>query len=141
VKAAGVTLIAFLVFCGGCVTRPDWIQATLVTADVSGVWQGRPRGSGTALRRLATFELHQEGPKVTGTVSVSELPLSSGAGPLEGRVGGDVFHFTVRSVNGVWTGELTVVDDQMEGLLTASNGQTMSLLLRRISPASAPTSN
>jgi hypothetical protein len=40
VKTAGATLIAAVrLFSSGC-TRPDWIDATLVTVDVTGVWQG-----------------------------------------------------------------------------------------------------
>jgi hypothetical protein len=68
-------------------------------------------------------------------------PFSFSGGPLEGRVGGDVFHFSVRGERNVWTGELTVSDDQMEGMVTTVGGQTLGLLLRRVSRASAPTSN
>jgi hypothetical protein len=67
VKTAWATLIAFLMFCDGCVTRPDWIQATLVTADVTDVWRGAVSGgAGLPTGRMATFELLQQGPKVQG---------------------------------------------------------------------------
>jgi hypothetical protein len=69
------------------------------------------------------------------------MSLFAGPGPLEGRVGGDVFYFTVRGERGVWTGELTVSSDQMEGMITAVSGEIIGLLLRRISPVSAPASN
>jgi hypothetical protein len=140
VKTAWATLLAaVLVFCGGCVTRPDWIQATLVTADVTGVWTGR--GTGRTRGGRPTFNLHQEGPKVTGTVSFSASPVFAAPGLLEGRVGGDVFHFSVRSEQGIWTGEFTVGDGEMEGVVTWWNGDRFGLLLRRTSPARAPTSN
>jgi hypothetical protein len=141
VKTGWATLLAaILVFCGGCVTKPDWIQSTLVTADVSGVWQGRATGQ-FAAARYAEFNLRPEGPKVTGTVSATVMGgRYPGAGPLEGRVGGDVFYFTVRGEERVWTGELTVSNDQMEGMIIYGH-QRYGLLLRRISPASAPASN
>jgi hypothetical protein len=68
VKTAGAILIAaVMLLSSGCVTRPDWIEATLVTVDVNGVWQGRETSRG--IGRPVTFELHQkEGPNVTGTV-------------------------------------------------------------------------
>ena len=113
-KTAWATFTAaVLLFACGCVTRPDWIEATLVTVDVSGLWEGRSTSRGGA-QRTATLELHQEGPKVTGTVSWVGF-TRDGSGPLEGRVSGEVFHFTVRSAAGVWTGEFTVGDDKMEG--------------------------
>jgi hypothetical protein len=31
---------AGLLLGSGCVSRPDWIEATLVTVDVTGVWYG-----------------------------------------------------------------------------------------------------
>ena len=110
-KTAGATLIAaVLLFSSGCVTRPDWIQATLVTVDVTGVCQGTvpaaagvtPGGNPTV---RAVLELEQEGPKVKGTLETPTFRRLSG--PLEGRVGGDVFHFKVINNAGeVVTGEL-----------------------------------
>ncbi len=89
VKTAWATFTAaVLLFTCGCVTRPDWIEATLVTVDVSGSWEGRSTSPGGA-QRTATLELHQEGPKVTGTVSLVGF-TRDGSGPLEGRVGGDL---------------------------------------------------
>lgn len=43
----------------GCAARPDWIEQTLVTADVSGTWRTM---EGSALRLV----LEQQGTKVTG---------------------------------------------------------------------------
>jgi hypothetical protein len=125
VQIDGATLIvAVLVFSGGCVTRPDWIQATLVTADVTGVWQGTvpapvglDRGN-PAMR--AVLDLEQDGPKVKGKL---ETPNRRTSGPLEGRVGGDVFHFKVINHFGeVLTGEVTVSGDEMEGQVTVPSG-------------------
>jgi hypothetical protein len=52
-----------------------------------------------------------------------------------------VLDFSVESSIGVWTGVLTVKGDDMEGSITWVSGVSHGLLLRRISPASAPTSN
>ena len=53
----------------GC-TRPDWIQSTLVTVDVSGEWQGNiSRPAGAYGPGLISLSLRQSGPKVTGTFS------------------------------------------------------------------------
>jgi hypothetical protein len=47
---AGLLLAATLAFGSGC-ARSDWIDRTLVTVDVTGVWDGSwtigPRGNGT----------------------------------------------------------------------------------------------
>jgi hypothetical protein len=60
---ARVMLVAMLVFGSGC-AKPDWIQQTLVTVDVTGVWIGSMgKGSITSDVRL---ELQQQGSKVTG---------------------------------------------------------------------------
>ena len=80
VKTAGATFTAaVLLFTCGCVTRPDWIEATLVTVDVSGTWEGRSTSPGGA-QRTATLEL-QEGPKGShwSDSSVTGLVLSKGA--------------------------------------------------------------
>jgi hypothetical protein len=145
VKTAWATLIvAVLVFCGGCVPRPDWIEATLVTADVTGVWQGTipmfvgaDRGNPDM---RAVFDLEQEGPKVKGTL---ETPVRRLSGPLEGRVGGDVFHFKVINNWGeISTGEVTVSGDEMVGDVTlpawGAGLRSVRLLLRRVEAPSRP---
>jgi hypothetical protein len=44
-KTAGAALIAaVLMFGAGCVKQPDWIETTLVTVDVTGVWEGTASG-------------------------------------------------------------------------------------------------
>jgi hypothetical protein len=134
VKIAWATFAAAVrLFTCGFVTRPDWIEATLMTVDVSGLWEGRSTSPGGA-QRTAILELHQEWPKVTGTVSWVGF-TRDGSGPLEGRVNGEVFHFTVRSAAGAWTGELTVGDDKMEGQITQIAGPAVRVLIRRVSRA------
>lgn len=59
-------IVLALTLWSGC-ARPDWIQQTLVTADVTGAWVGStmPRlvgGSSLEVR----LELEQEGAKVKG---------------------------------------------------------------------------
>ena len=49
----------------GC-AKPDWIESTLVTVDVSGHWVGNTRNGGTIELRL-----QHAGPKVTGHASFS----------------------------------------------------------------------
>ena len=54
-------LVAALLACASSCAKPDWVQQTLVTADVTGVWVGstsRPSGIPTIEVRL---ELEQEG--------------------------------------------------------------------------------
>jgi hypothetical protein len=98
-KPAALWLIAaVLILSPGCVKQPDWIESTLVTVDVTGVWEGTAlsptaTGGGTAVR--AVLDLEQEGPKVKGTLQFAYARTS---GSLEGRVGGDVFHFRLQAV-------------------------------------------
>jgi hypothetical protein len=143
VKTAWTTLIAFLLFSSsGCVTRPDWIQSTLVTADVTGVWQGTTSaalggsyGGGDFL-----LELQQEGPRVTGRFQAVGGPFAADrSSPLvEGRVGGDVLTFSARHSDGVWTGELTVSGDQMEGDIRGGTGRSVRVSLRRVNAPESP---
>jgi hypothetical protein len=59
--AWGATFAAAVrLFTCGCVTRPDWIEATLMTVDVSGLWEGRSTSPGGA-QRTATLELTKRG--------------------------------------------------------------------------------
>ena len=58
-----VLIAAALAFGLGCAST-DWIDRTLVTVDVTGVWEGSwSTGQGTGDVRLT---LQQRGPKVTG---------------------------------------------------------------------------
>jgi hypothetical protein len=138
VKTAWATLIAaVLLFSIGC-TRPDWIEATLVTVDVTGVWQGTVQGGtgpGVAIRDV-TLKLQQEGPKVRGTMA-----WTRGSGPLEGTVGGDVFHFTVVSGGESSGGQLIVSGDEMVGDVTFrafEGSRTVRVFLRRADAPASP---
>ena len=104
--------ISFLVLTASGCARPDWIQQTLVTVDVSGAWQGtmtRPASSyGPGIIELM---LEQRCSKVTGNLGLR--PGSSVSGPIEGTISGDVFRF--RDARGNLTGELQVNGDEMTG--------------------------
>jgi hypothetical protein len=113
-RDAGWVMIACMVIgfplltASGCARSPDWIEQTLVTVDVTGVWRGLMTLSGTAFPWELT--LQQVGPKVTGRLR-QEINSSS-SGPIEGRVNGDMFHF--RTSRGA-TGNLQVNGDEMTG--------------------------
>ena len=142
-RGAACWLVAASVLLGlGCAKSPDWIQSTLVTVDVTGNWEGRAlierSGGPSGFVVRAHLELEQEGPKVTGMFS---HPSAAYSGPLEGRVGGDVFHFRVIGSRSsvVMTGEVTVIGDEMEGVLTVPTlgggggvPQTGRISLRRV---------
>jgi hypothetical protein len=141
VNTAGATLIAaVLVFSGACVTRPDWIQATLVTVDVTGVWRGTSSvGLGSSAGGDFLLDLAQEGPKVKGRFQAGGGPMTADrSGPLEGRVGGDVLSFRAQSSDVVWIGELTVSGDQMEGEIRGITGRSIRVSLRRVDPPASP---
>jgi len=102
----------------GC-TRPDWIQSTLVTVDVSGEWQGNVnRPAGAYGPGLIYLSLRQSGPKVTGTFSYSPGPAKDV--PLEGTLSGDVLRFRARG--GSVTADLQVSGDDMSGTGTTAAG-------------------
>jgi hypothetical protein len=122
----------------GC-AKTDWIDRTLVTVDVTGVWIGSA-GEGKSTFPVQ-FDLEQAGSKVKGAARLQ----GSGAGragpdvsgSIEGTVEGDVFHFT--GSRGKWAGTLTVSGDKMEGPGTAG-AMPGQLTLRRVDPPSPPGS-
>ena len=120
VKMTTWLTMGFLVLIAAGCARPDWIEQTLVTVDMTGVWQGtysRTMGSGTM-----ELTLQQNGAKVTGQARVSSL--SALDGPIEGNVGGDTFRF--RHPRGL-SGELQVNGDEMTGTGTLVGGATFTL--------------
>jgi hypothetical protein len=143
---ARVILGAVLALGFGC-AKPDWIQQTLMTVDVTGVWIG---SLGKALISTEVrLELEQQGSKVTGKF----LPLTGHVlgggfefrpGPLEGTVSGEVFSFKV--TNGSITGEMTVNGDEMQKLYDcrwsklyrSSACRIYSPLLTAVSPPHLP---
>jgi hypothetical protein len=132
---AAVLIAAALAFGSGCV-RSDWIDRTLVTVDVTGVWTGKayiPHAV-TGLIVDVRLELEQQGPKVKGSIRPSgsipwrSLDRPSTAGPIEGSVAGDVFEF--RETNGHIRGQLTVSGDEMTGEIVEN--VTYRIEVRRI---------
>jgi hypothetical protein len=128
----GLLIAATLVVGSGC-AKQDWIDRTLVTVDVTGVWDGIVMVTpGAPSFPQARIELQQQGPNVTGHWSAA-TPMS---GPIEGTVAGDVLRFS--SKRGI-SAELTVSGDEMTGTLSDVFG-TRPLSLRRVSPSSQPVS-
>jgi hypothetical protein len=130
-------LVAALACGSGC-TRPDWIEQTLVTVDVTGTWQGGVGGTGGLGGGSYELYLEQQGPKVRGSIRrYGSLLTSPGSisGPIEGTVAGDVFSF--RQTNGPLTGETTVSGDEMTG--EVSFNATYRISLRRINSSSRPS--
>jgi len=78
----------------GC-AKPDWIDRTLVTVDVTGTWSGYSTGSGSYSGELL-FELEQRGSTVKGDMRLGRGNQALGAGEasLTGSAAGDVFRFS-----------------------------------------------
>jgi hypothetical protein len=131
-KAVGFILAAALVFGSGC-AQTDWIDRTLVTVDVTGVWNmivvARPGTPATASE--GALELQQQGPNVTGYWRTGTV----NAGPIVGTVAGDVFKF---NNNRGSSGEMRVSGDEMTGLLSGQYG-VRPVSLRRVNPAPQPS--
>jgi len=105
----------------GC-AKPDWVEQTLVTVDVTGTWLA-------AEGIVFELNLEQHGQKVTG--SVSRGPVG-GQAAVEGTVSGDVFRFsTVGPSYTMMQGDMTVSGDDMNGDLRAPSRVTVHL--RRVS--------
>jgi hypothetical protein len=119
----GVLIAATLAVGFGC-ARSDWIDRTLVTVDVTGIWER----VGSTLQ----LELRQQGPNVNGYLRLP-APGNQLSGPIEGSVAGDTFRF--RRVNGPGEGEMTVSGDEMAGQIRGL--PTMpQVTLRRVDPSS-----
>ena len=115
--------IGFLVLITAGCARPDWIEQTLVTVDVTGVWRGTSVDG-----RLESIQLtlQQSGSKVTGQLK----GVASGQdGPIEGTVSGDIFRF--RSPRAGVTGELQVNGDEMTGSSMTQFGSGTTTLSRQ----------
>jgi len=132
-----------LVLVSGC-AQQDWIDRTLVTVDVSGVWTG----SAATLDGQPSFNLHlrldlrQKAAKVTGfllTPIGMEKDTRGDAWPIEGNVTNDVFTF--EAARAIVTGELTVDADEMKGVGVIGQGRRVTITLRRVevtAPAGSP---
>jgi hypothetical protein len=124
---AGFLVTASLIFGSGC-ARPDWIEQTLVTVDVTGAWRSTEGG-------LLEFALEQRGSKVKGSYRVSGT-ASSGA--IEGTVEGDVFRFRQTSGTLLFEGEMTVSGDEMSGDVGLLYGRR-KFFLQRVNSSSRPS--
>src|SRR5215470_3969521 len=104
-------LVAALLACGsGCAKKPDWVQQTLVTVDVTGTWLGSCRGRSFSIPTIGMI-LAQSGSKVTGQGNTpGSTSVRWGA---EGSINGDVFRFNPQS----GPGEFQVNGDEMSGSL------------------------
>jgi hypothetical protein len=119
----GVLIAAALAFGSGC-ARSDWISRTLVTVDVTGTWEG--------IGAPFTFNLKQEGPKVTGFVEVGGV-WHDWSGPVTGTVVGDVLSFRQQTSSGPQlSGDMTVSGDEMTGTLALPTRGRQVFTLRRI---------
>ena len=116
----------------GCVARPEWIERTLVTVDVTGVWYGVGEQVGILVELY--LQLEQRGPKVKGSVRGRGANYEF-EGPIDGSVTGDVFSFT--QTNGPSSGELTVGRDEMAGRVRGAY-RDVPIVIRRVSPVSRP---
>ena len=130
-SAIWLVVVTALAVGSGC-ARPDWIEQTLVTVDVTGVWRGEYSGGGTAAAGFfLELKLQQNGPKVTGQLTHGNCNCPRDDGPIEGTVSGDIFSF--RSNRGRITGKLQVDGDEMTGPGTGAGqgGSAITLTLRR----------
>ena len=126
-KSLWAAIVVAFVFASAC-ARQDWIDRTLVTEDVTGVWSGSTEGS--FARPPIQLELRQQGAKVTGVMKVSPVGSASfgSSVPIEGNLAGDVFTF--RDQRGVYSGELTVGGDDMAGQIFGPGGKRRASLHR-----------
>jgi len=131
-------LVAALLACASSCAKPDWIQQTLVTADVTGTWVGH--GGNLELK------LSQQGPKVTGSMVWRGLfgtdagTSGTSSGPVEGSVEGDVFLWHTAGAIHVSDSQMTVSGDEMSGRVFIGAGSFLVTLRRADSsrPASQP---
>jgi len=126
-RSARIALALLLTTSLGCAQK-DWIDRTLVTENVTGVWLGSMEGSPVSAQ--VQLELRQQGAKVTGEMKVPQPgTYSFGSGiSIEGNVAGDVFTF--RDQRGVFSGELTVGGDNMVGRILSQWGAQRASLHR-----------
>jgi hypothetical protein len=136
-KAAPWLLLSAVVIFGSGCARTDWIDRTLVTVDLAGVWSGKAYIAHAVAGLLVDvrMELEQAGPKVKGSIRPSgsipwrDLDRSPTAGSLEGTVAGDVFEF--KETNGHVKGRLTVSGDGDEMAGEVVERATYWVVLRR----------
>jgi len=136
-----LTLALALMFGSGC-AQPDWIQQTLVTADVTGTWSGNTtRGGAPTTSFEAQLDLVQQGAKVMGQFRLVGAGLGGSvgirSGPIEGSVAGDVFTF--RRPDGSLSGEMSVSGDEMSGNVNVGSSR-LPMSFKRVDSSSLPSS-
>jgi len=126
--------VAF-VLASGC-AQQDWIDRTLVTVDVTGVWEGKSTVTGGGVGVLdVVFILQQQGAKVTGQVKFPMAPasvprVSTEGYQIEGKVSGDTF--TLHEMSGpTLHDEFKVNGDEMTGNWARLTTQTATLRRRQ----------
>jgi hypothetical protein len=142
----GLLIAMTLVLGSGC-AKQDWIDRTLVTENVSGVWTGSMVSlDGQPMVSLdVRLDLRQQAAKVLGSFEArgaaagSAGTLRGSSSPIEGSVANDVFTFEV--ARAAVTGQLTVDGDEMKGEGLLGNSRRVTITLRRAdapAPASSP---
>src|SRR5262249_5744648 len=119
IRVMPLMLLATVFVCGSGCAKSDWVDRTLVTNDVTGVWTGSSVGGMIAGGSLELWlDLEQQATKVVGNFTMSPHldRMGDASGAIDGRVEGDVFRFKARS--GPLAGELTVNGDQMVGSIS-----------------------
>ena len=100
-----------LLLTSGC-AKSDWIDRTLVTVDVTGVWEGKQTVNGPILNRDIVLVLQQQGAKVTGEIrNLGTGGFVGGSTPIQGTVNGDMLSLSGRGISVV----LQVNGDEMTG--------------------------
>ena len=132
-RAMWAVVATALVLVSGC-AKQDWIDRTLVTVDVTGVWEGRftitggQAGAGPGIGGDIVFVLQQRGAKVTGEMKYRGASSTSSSSEvrIEGTVSGDTFSF--HEVTGPATGgEFQVNGEEMVGSMSRLTAQTATL--------------
>ena len=131
-------LVAPLVLSLGCAKAP-WVDRTVITEDVNGVWLGFMAGpNGQAMvNGQVRLELQQRASKVTGSVYASSSWVGSGGQPslpIEGSMADDVLTF--KDERSIVIGELTVSGDEMTGRGFVGR-RPVTFTLRRLEMASS----
>jgi hypothetical protein len=123
----------------GCASRPDWIESTLVTVDVTGRWYGTlmRSGGGSDNTLYVDLALDQSGARVVGTIRTSG-PTRLVDGPLEGSVAGDILRFERAGTSQSLRGEATVNGDEMTGQVVGAAAMPEGRLYLRRADRAAP---
>ena len=122
----------------GCAKAP-WVDRTVITEDVNGVWLGSMTGSNgqPMVNGQVRLELQQRASRVTGSVYASSRWLGSKGQPslpIEGSMADDVLTF--KDERSIVIGELTVSGDEMTGRGFVGR-RPVTFTLRRLEMASS----